>query len=157
LIPVYTTTLFAVTPGSHTITFQESDSAGGVNTALVDAIKLTQVTTNHLYCASQWQVIEERQNGTGASNVTYQYAWGAGYVDEQVLRDTYSGGVRAQCQRLGAFHFDCLRHDQTKLGLEKMAILALLTGPITSPRPASPAAISNKSFDYRPARLAGWS
>jgi hypothetical protein len=49
------------------------------------------------------------------------------------------------------------RHDQTKLGLEKLTILALLTGPITSPRPASPAAISNKSFDYRPARLAGWS
>jgi hypothetical protein len=41
--------------------------------------------------------------------------------------------------------------------LEKLAIPALLTGPITSPRPASPAAISNKSFDYRPARLAGWS
>jgi hypothetical protein len=52
---------------------------------------------------------------------------------------------------------DHMSHDQTKLGLEKLAILALLTGPITSPRPASPATISNKSFDYRPARLAGWS
>jgi RHS repeat-associated protein len=41
-------------------------------------------------------VIEERQNGTGASNVSYQFVWGAGYVDDLVLRDTYSGGVKTQ-------------------------------------------------------------
>ena len=77
--------------GSHTITFQGLDSAGGDNTAFVDAIKLTQVTTNHLYYSPQWQVIEERQNGTATTNVTYQYVWGAGSIDEQVLRDTYTG------------------------------------------------------------------
>jgi RHS repeat-associated protein len=53
-------------------------------------------TVNHLYYSPQWQVIEERQNGTGTSNVIYQYVWGAGYVDELVLRDTYSGGVKTQ-------------------------------------------------------------
>jgi RHS repeat-associated protein len=58
------------------------------------------VTTNHLYCSPQWQMIEERQNGTGTSNVTFQYVWGAGNIDEQPLRDTYSGGVRVQAQRL---------------------------------------------------------
>ena len=99
---VSTTPAFTVIAGSHTITFEGLDSAGGDNTALVDAIKLTQVTTNHLYYSSQWQVIEERQNGTGTSNVTFQYVWGAGYVDELVLRDTYSGAVRVQTQRLYA-------------------------------------------------------
>jgi len=53
-------------------------------------------TTNHLYYSPQWQVIEERQNGTGTSNVSYQYVWGAAYVDSLVLRDTYSGGVKTQ-------------------------------------------------------------
>jgi len=53
-------------------------------------------TTNHLYYSPQWQVIEERQNGTGTSNVSFQYVWGAGYVDDLVLRDTYSGGVKTQ-------------------------------------------------------------
>jgi RHS repeat-associated protein len=51
-------------------------------------------TTNNLYYSAQWQVIEERQNGTGTSNVSYQYVWGAGYIDELVLRDSYSGGSR---------------------------------------------------------------
>ncbi len=32
-------------------------------------------TTNNLYYSPDWQVIEERQNGTGTSNVTYQYVW----------------------------------------------------------------------------------
>ena len=33
-------------------------------------------TTNHLYYSSDWQVIEERQNATAVSNLTYQYVWG---------------------------------------------------------------------------------
>ena len=53
-------------------------------------------TTNHLYYSPQWQVIEERQNGTAATDVTDQYVWGAGDVDELVLRDTYTGGVQTQ-------------------------------------------------------------
>jgi len=48
-------------------------------------------TTNHLYYSPQWQVIEERQNGTGTSNVSYQYVWSAAYVDDLVLRDAYAG------------------------------------------------------------------
>ena len=51
-------------------------------------------TTNHLYYSPQWQVIEERQNATSASNVTFQYVWGAAYIDQMVLRDSYSGGSR---------------------------------------------------------------
>ena len=50
-------------------------------------------TTNYLYYSPQWQVIEERQNGTANSNVSQQYVWGAAYIDEMVLRDTYTSGV----------------------------------------------------------------
>ncbi len=53
-------------------------------------------TTNNLYYSPSWQVIEERQNGTGTSNVTYQFVWGAGYIDQMVLRDTYASGVETQ-------------------------------------------------------------
>jgi RHS repeat-associated protein len=53
-------------------------------------------TTNHLYYSSAWQDIEERQNGTGSTNVSQQYVWGLGGVDSLVLRDSYSGGVRTQ-------------------------------------------------------------
>ena len=51
-------------------------------------------TTNHLYYSPQWQVIEERVNGTASSNVSFQYVWGAAYIDQMVLRDSYSGGAR---------------------------------------------------------------
>ena len=54
----------------------------------------SSATTNHLYYSPQWQVIEERVNGTTASNVTFQYVWGAAYLDQMVLRDSYSGGSR---------------------------------------------------------------
>jgi len=53
-------------------------------------------TTNHLYYSPQWQVIEERQGGTVASNLHYQYVWGQSYIDDLVLRDTYSGGSLTQ-------------------------------------------------------------
>ncbi len=53
-------------------------------------------TTNHLYYSPQWQVVEERQGGTAASNLHYQYVWGQSYVDDLVLRDTYSGGSLTQ-------------------------------------------------------------
>jgi RHS repeat-associated protein len=99
---VYTTPAFAVTAGSHTIEFLGLDSAGGDNTAFIDAVKLTQVTSDHLYYSAQDQVIEERVGGTAASNVLYQYVCGAGYVDQLVLRDTYSGGVEQASARLYA-------------------------------------------------------
>lgn len=71
----FTTTAFNVTAGSHTIEFLGLDSIGGDNTAFIDAVKLTQVTTDHLYYSAQDQVIEERVGGTGTSNVTSQYVW----------------------------------------------------------------------------------
>jgi hypothetical protein len=40
----FTTAAFAVGAGSHTITFQGLDSAGGDNTAFVDDVRLTQLT-----------------------------------------------------------------------------------------------------------------
>ena len=62
-------------------------------------------TTNHLYYSSNWQVIEERQNATAVSNLTYQYVWGLGGVNQLVLRDGYSGGntqrLYAQWDTLG--------------------------------------------------------
>ena len=50
-------------------------------------------TTKYLYYSSQWQVVEERWNGTAASNVQYQYVWSAAYVNGTVLRDTYLAGA----------------------------------------------------------------
>ena len=50
-------------------------------------------TTKYLYYSSQWQVVEERWNGTAASNVQYQYVWSAAYVNGMVLRDTYVAGT----------------------------------------------------------------
>ena len=50
-------------------------------------------TTKYLYYSTQEQVIEERWNGTAASDVQYQYVWSASYVNATVLRDAYSGGV----------------------------------------------------------------
>jgi RHS repeat-associated protein len=49
-------------------------------------------TTNYLYYSPQWQVIEERQNGTGTNNVSQQYVWGAAYIDQMISRDTYTSG-----------------------------------------------------------------
>ena len=42
----YTTAPFTVTAGTHTITFQGLDSAGGDNTALIDQVVASPVTTN---------------------------------------------------------------------------------------------------------------
>ena len=88
--------LVAAKNGSTTVASYAYDALGRRITATYGG------TTNHLYYSPQWQVIEERQNGTGTSNVTYQYVWGAGYVDQMVLRDTYSGGVEQTSQRLYA-------------------------------------------------------
>src|SRR5262249_28163420 len=41
----YTTAAFTVAAGSHTIAFQGLDSAGGDNTAFVDAVTLTRVAS----------------------------------------------------------------------------------------------------------------
>jgi hypothetical protein len=53
-------------------------------------------TTNHVYYAPQWQVIDERKNGTSLSNLSQQYVWSLAYVDAMVLRDSFSDGFRTQ-------------------------------------------------------------
>ncbi len=53
-------------------------------------------TIKHLYYSPQWQVIEERQNGTSGSDVSQQYVWSLANIDALVLRDTYSGGTISQ-------------------------------------------------------------
>jgi RHS repeat-associated protein len=76
--------------GSTTVASYSYDALGRRVTETYGA------TVNHLYYSADWQVVEERQNGTAAANVTSQYVWGAGYVDQLVLRDSYSGGVKTQ-------------------------------------------------------------
>ena len=59
-------------------------------------------TTDHLYYSADGQVIEERQNGTAAADVTHQYVWSLAYVNALVLRDTYQDGVLVPADRLYA-------------------------------------------------------
>ena len=59
-------------------------------------------TTTQLYYSAQGQVIEERQNGTAAADVTHQYVWSQAYVNALVLRDTYQDGVLVPADRLYA-------------------------------------------------------
>jgi YD repeat-containing protein len=98
---VYTTAAFTVTAGSHTVTFQGLDSAGGDITAFIDDIRVAAAaaaapaTTTDLYYSAQWQVIEERQGGTAAADVSRQYVWSLAYVDALVLRDDYQNGAPA--------------------------------------------------------------
>jgi RHS repeat-associated protein len=47
----------------------------------------------NLYYASQWQVVEERWNGTAAADTQYQYVWSEAYVNARVLRDSFAAGV----------------------------------------------------------------
>ena len=61
-------------------------------------------TTKNLYYSTGWQVLEERDNGTAASDVKYQYMWSAAYTDAMVLRDTFSGGVLQANSRIYATH-----------------------------------------------------
>jgi RHS repeat-associated protein len=57
-------------------------------------------TTNHLYYSPQWQVIEERRNGTANTDAKYQIVWSAAYIDALILRDTLSNGTLQPSQRL---------------------------------------------------------
>ena len=68
-------------------------------------------TTNNLYYSNQWQVIEERQNGTASTNVSQQYVWSQVYVDALLLRDSFTGGVfnqRLYAQRDANFNVTAL-------------------------------------------------
>ncbi len=100
----YATDAFTVAAGSHTIAFQGLDTIGGDNTALIDDVEMTQVTatTTHLYYSAEGQVIEERQNGTAAADVSHQYVWSLAYVNALVLRDDYQDGVLVPADRLYA-------------------------------------------------------
>ncbi len=82
--------LVTVKSGSTTVAAYTYDALGRRITETYGS------TVNNLYYSPQWQVIEERQNGTGTTNVTYQFVWGAGYIDQMVLRDTYASGVETQ-------------------------------------------------------------
>ncbi|MDZ7619413.1 MAG: RHS repeat-associated core domain-containing protein, partial [Patescibacteria group bacterium] len=46
--------------------------------------------TRHFYHSSQWQVLEERVDGSEAS--ACQYVWGERYIDDLVLRDRDTAG-----------------------------------------------------------------
>ena len=61
--------LVAVKSGSTTVASYTYDALGRRITETYGS------TTNNLYYSPQWQVIEERQNGTAASDVTDQYVW----------------------------------------------------------------------------------
>ena len=100
----YATDAFTVAAGSHTIAFQGLDTIGGDNTALIDDVEMTQVTatTTHLYYSADGQVIEERQGGTAATDVSHQYVWSQAYVNALVLRDDYQDGVLVPADRLYA-------------------------------------------------------
>ena len=49
--------------------------------------------TTYLYFSTQGQILESRAGGTANSDVTAQHVWSAVYVNAQILRDGYSGGV----------------------------------------------------------------
>ncbi|NNM84879.1 MAG: RHS repeat-associated core domain-containing protein [Phycisphaerales bacterium] len=61
-------------------------------------------TTKNLYYSTGWQVLEERDNGTAASDVQHQYVWSAAYTDAMVLRDTYIGGAIQSNNRIYVAH-----------------------------------------------------
>ncbi len=82
--------LVGVKSGSETVAAYAYDAL----TRRISETYSGTATTNHLYYSPQWQVIEERVNGTASSNVSFQYVWGAAYIDQMVLRDSYSGGAR---------------------------------------------------------------
>ncbi|NNM85249.1 MAG: RHS repeat-associated core domain-containing protein [Phycisphaerales bacterium] len=50
-------------------------------------------TVKNLYYSASGQVLEERWNGTAASDTQYQYVWSATYVNAMVLRDTFVAGT----------------------------------------------------------------
>jgi RHS repeat-associated protein len=62
----------------------------------------TPASTTHLYYSAQGQVIEERQGGTAAADVSHQYVWSLAYVNALVLRDDYEAGVLVPADRLYA-------------------------------------------------------
>jgi RHS repeat-associated protein len=80
--------LVAAKSGSTTVAAYTYDALGR---RISEAYSGTS-TTNYLYYSPQWQVIEERQNGTGTNNVSQQYVWGAAYIDQMISRDTYTSG-----------------------------------------------------------------
>ena len=47
----------------------------------------------NLYYGTGGQILEERWDGTAASNTQYQYVWSAIYVNAVVLRDTFTAGT----------------------------------------------------------------
>ena len=104
-------------------------------------------TTNHLYYSSAWQVIEERQNGTAVSNLTYQYVWGLGGVNQLVLRDGFSSG--AFSQRLYA-HWDTLGNITSLISSAGVVQERYLYDPYGS------VTVSDASYVARPANASSY-
>jgi RHS repeat-associated protein len=76
--------------GTHVV----ATATGSVRVSAGDTTPVA--TTTDLYYSAAWQVIEERQGGTAAADVSHQYVWSPVYVDAMVLRDDYQGGTRTQ-------------------------------------------------------------
>jgi subtilisin family serine protease len=68
----YTTAAFTVAAGSHTITFQGLDTAGGDNTAFVDDVGLTQATSSSPSAVLSGAGFEAPSVGTGSFG-SFQY------------------------------------------------------------------------------------
>ncbi|NNM85688.1 MAG: hypothetical protein HKL96_08035, partial [Phycisphaerales bacterium] len=61
-------------------------------------------TVNYIYYDSNWQAVEVRTDGTGASDVTSQTVWSAAYVNSPVLQDSFAAGVIQPDSRIYFLH-----------------------------------------------------
>lgn len=82
--------LVAVKSGSTVLASYGYDALGRRITETAGGV------TDQLYYSPSWQVIEERRGGTALANLSQQYVWGSGYVDQLVLRDSYTSGTLSQ-------------------------------------------------------------
>jgi len=103
----YGTAAFSVAAGSHTLTFRGLDSAGGDNTAFLDAVSLSGLATPAPSGASavRWTVYDDQTplldfNGAGTLQARYLSVPGA--IDELLARQTSSGVAWYLDDRLGS-------------------------------------------------------
>ena len=54
--------------------------------------RLNANTVDHLYYSTDWQVLEERRDGTSSGDVRRQYLWSIDYVDALTARVDYASG-----------------------------------------------------------------
>jgi len=92
----YGTPAFTLSAGTHTIAFQGLDSAGGDNTAFLDAVSLSGLTTPAPSGASavRWTVDDGQTpllDYNASGTVTARYLSVPGAIDELLARQTASG------------------------------------------------------------------